>query len=68
MLIVHSQANRDTRPNLIGGHGDYVREIGQVRQPAGEGPGDPADRAGSAGAALSTRFGSPASTPISRTI
>ncbi|WDR03136.1 copper-containing nitrite reductase [Devosia algicola] len=24
VLIVHSQANRDTRPHLIGGHGDYV--------------------------------------------
>ena len=22
VLIVHSQANRDTRPHLIGGHGD----------------------------------------------
>lgn len=24
VLIIHSQANRDTRPHLIGGHGDYV--------------------------------------------
>lgn len=24
VLFVHSQANRDTRPHLIGGHGDYV--------------------------------------------
>ena len=24
VLIVHSQANRDTRPHLIGGHGNYV--------------------------------------------
>ena len=24
VMIVHSQANRDTRPHLIGGHGDYV--------------------------------------------
>jgi nitrite reductase (NO-forming) len=24
VLIVHSQANRDTRPHLIGGHGDHV--------------------------------------------
>ncbi len=24
VLILHSQANRDTRPHLIGGHGDYV--------------------------------------------
>ena len=36
VLIVHSQANRDTRPHLIGGHGDYVWETGQVRQPAGD--------------------------------
>ena len=28
MLFVHSQANRDTRPHLIGGHGDYVWETG----------------------------------------
>jgi nitrite reductase (NO-forming) len=24
VLFLHSQANRDTRPHLIGGHGDYV--------------------------------------------
>lgn len=24
VLLVHSQPNRDTRPHLIGGHGDYV--------------------------------------------
>jgi nitrite reductase (NO-forming) len=29
VLIVHSQANRDTRPHLIGGHGDYVWEQGK---------------------------------------
>ena len=29
VLIVHSQANRDTRPHLIGGHGDYVWESGK---------------------------------------
>lgn len=29
VLIVHSQANRDTRPHLIGGHGDYVWETGK---------------------------------------
>lgn len=28
VLIVHLQANRDTRPHLIGGHGDYVWETG----------------------------------------
>lgn len=29
VLIVHSQANRDSRPHLIGGHGDYVWETGK---------------------------------------
>ncbi|HTN63563.1 MAG TPA: copper-containing nitrite reductase [Devosia sp.] len=29
VLIVHSQANRDTRPHLIGGHGDYVWQNGK---------------------------------------
>lgn len=29
VLIVHSQANRDTRPHLIGGHGDYVWTTGK---------------------------------------
>lgn len=28
VLIVHSQANRDTRPHLIGGHGDHVWSTG----------------------------------------
>jgi nitrite reductase (NO-forming) len=29
VLIVHSEANRDSRPHLIGGHGDYVWETGK---------------------------------------
>ena len=29
VLIIHSVANRDTRPHLIGGHGDYVWERGK---------------------------------------
>src|SRR5690606_38650893 len=29
VLIVHGQANRDTRPHLIGGHGDYVWQTGK---------------------------------------
>lgn len=29
VLFVHSQANRDTRPHLIGGHGDLVWEEGK---------------------------------------
>ncbi len=28
VLVVHSQANRDTRPHLIGGHGDHVWSTG----------------------------------------
>ena len=27
-LFIHTQANRDTRPHLIGGHGDLVWERG----------------------------------------
>jgi nitrite reductase (NO-forming) len=30
VLFLHSQANRDTRPHLIGGHGDYVWERGSL--------------------------------------
>lgn len=33
VLIVHSQANRDTRPHLIGGHGDYVWAAGKFANP-----------------------------------
>ena len=29
VLIIHSQANRDSRPHLIGGHGDLVWETGK---------------------------------------
>lgn len=28
VLIIHAQANRDTRPHLIGGHGDHVWSTG----------------------------------------
>lgn len=28
VMVVHSQANRDTRPHLIGGHGDHVWSTG----------------------------------------
>lgn len=28
---MHSQANRDTRPHLIGGHGDHVWATGKFR-------------------------------------
>lgn len=33
VLIVHSQANRDTRPHLIGGHGEYVWATGKFLNP-----------------------------------
>ncbi|MCC7253589.1 copper-containing nitrite reductase [Hyphomicrobium sp.] len=33
VLVVHSQANRDTRPHLIGGHGDYVWPTGKFHTP-----------------------------------
>ncbi len=33
VLIVHSQANRDSRPHLIGGHGDYVWTLGKFANP-----------------------------------
>ena len=35
VLIIHAQANRDTRPHMIGGHGDYVWSTGSFAdQPA----------------------------------
>ena len=40
VLIVHSQANRDTRPHLIGGHGDYVWETGKFANPPRDGSRD----------------------------
>ncbi|WP_442969615.1 copper-containing nitrite reductase [Pseudomonas sp. USHLN015] len=33
VLVVHSQANRDTRPHLIGGHGDHVWASGKFSNP-----------------------------------
>jgi nitrite reductase (NO-forming) len=33
VLFIHSQANRDTRPHLIGGHGDYVWASGSFDDP-----------------------------------
>jgi nitrite reductase (NO-forming) len=52
VLIIHAQANRDSRPHLIGGHGDYVWEHGKF----GNAPDTDYEtwfiRGGSAGAAL----------------
>ncbi len=54
VLIVHSQANRDTRPHLIGGHGDYVWATGKFRNPPERDPETWFIPGGCAGAALYT--------------
>ena len=33
VLLIHSSANRDTRPHLIGGHGNQVWETGKFANP-----------------------------------
>ena len=43
VLIIHSQANRQSYPHLIGGHGDYVWERGGFSSPRGGGSGDVGD-------------------------
>ena len=52
VLIVHSQADRDTRPHLVGGHGDYVWETGSFQNPPQVDVETWFIRGGSAGAAL----------------
>ena len=54
VLLVHSQANRDTRPHLIGGHADHVWEHGKFNNPAQTDFETWFIRGGSAGAALYT--------------
>jgi nitrite reductase (NO-forming) len=54
VLMVHSEANRDTRPHLIGGHGDYVWETGKFNNPPERDLETWFVRGGSAGAALYT--------------
>jgi nitrite reductase (NO-forming) len=54
VLIVHSQANRDTRPHLIGGHGDLVWEMGKFNNLPDRDLETWFIRGGSAGAALYT--------------
>ncbi|RUV09129.1 nitrite reductase, copper-containing, partial [Mesorhizobium sp. M7A.T.Ca.TU.009.01.3.1] len=54
VLIVHSQANSDTRPHLIGGHGDYVWEQGKFANPPAKDLETWFIRGGSAGSALYT--------------
>lgn len=52
VLFVHSQANRDSRPHLIGGHGDLVWETGKFNNPPERDLETWFIRGGSAGAAL----------------
>jgi nitrite reductase (NO-forming) len=54
VLIIHSQANRDTRPHLIGGHGDYVWETGKFSNRPEKDLETWFIRGGSAGAAFYT--------------
>jgi nitrite reductase (NO-forming) len=54
VLIVHGQANRDTRPHLISEHGDLVWETGKFNNPPARDQETWFVRGGSAGAALYT--------------
>ena len=54
VLFIHSQANRDSRPHLIGGHGNYVWERGSFADPPAHGLETWFIRGGSAGAAIYT--------------
>jgi nitrite reductase (NO-forming) len=50
VLFIHAQANRDTRPHLIGGHGDLVWETGSFSDVPATGLETWFIRGGSAGA------------------
>jgi nitrite reductase (NO-forming) len=52
VLIIHSQPDRDTRPHLIGGHGDYVWATGKFHNPPEKDLETWLIAGGSAGAAL----------------
>ena len=54
VLMIHNQANRDTRPHLIGGHGNYVWETGTFSDAPQTGLETWLVRGGSSGAALYT--------------
>ena len=54
VLIVHSQANRQSYPHLIGGHGDYVWERGGFNDPPELDLETWVIAAGSAGASIHT--------------
>lgn len=52
VLFIHMQANRDSRPHLIGGQGDYVWETGSFTSPPSRYDQTWFIRGGSAGAAM----------------
>jgi len=52
VLFIHSQANRDSRPHLIGGHGDLVWQGGKFSDPPIQGQETWFVAGGAAGAAL----------------
>ena len=54
VMFVHNQANRDSRPHLIGGHGDYVWETGGFEDDPAIGIETWFIRGGSAGVAIYT--------------
>ena len=54
VLMIHNQANRDTRPHLIGGHGNYVWETGSFNDAPQTNSETWFIRGGSAGAAMYT--------------
>ena len=54
VLMIHNQANRDTRPHLIGGHGNYVWETGSFTDAPTTGLETWLCRGGSAMAAMYT--------------
>lgn len=54
VLMIHAQANRDSRPHLIGGHADYVWEGGSFTDAPQTGLETWFIRGGSAGAAMYT--------------
>ena len=54
VLLIHSQANRYSYPHLIGGHGEYVWERGNLQDKPATGLETWSIAAGSAGAAMYT--------------
>jgi nitrite reductase (NO-forming) len=54
VLFIHSQANRDTRPHLIGGHADSVWECDSFNDPPATNQETWFIAGGSAGAAMYT--------------